>query len=97
VHARRRDLLIEALRSEAEGLLQVEEPPEAGLRFPVTLARNLTDDDVGGRCLASGIKVGRPLSKCYAGVVGKFGLSIGFASTREEKILPAVRKLVGIF
>ncbi len=97
LHAERREALLASLEDEARGLLRCGEPPEAGLRLPVSLPSDLADDVLPGACLDAGIKVGRALSSCYAGRRNRApGLTLGFASTPEPRIAPAVRALAGI-
>jgi GntR family transcriptional regulator/MocR family aminotransferase len=95
VHAARRALLFDALRSECAGLLDVDDPPEAGLSVKALLRVPASDTWVSAECLAAGIKVD-PLSVCYAGSGAKAGLILGFASTPEEQIVPTVRTLACI-
>lgn len=95
LYGRRRALLIEALRSEAAGLLQVDNVPEAGLRIPVGLLTDVNDMQVAEACVKAGIYTD-PLSHCYARDWRRSGLIIGFASTPEDVIRPSVRKLVGV-
>lgn len=97
LHAERREALLASLDDEARGLLRCGEPPEAGLRLPVSLPSDVADDVLPGACLDAGIKVGRSLSSCYAGRRNRDpGLTLGFASTPEPRIAPAVRALAGI-
>jgi GntR family transcriptional regulator/MocR family aminotransferase len=95
LYGRRRALLVEALRKEADGLLDLDDLPEAGLRVVATLRGNLSDMRVAEACLAAGLKV-EPLSVCYAKVPRRSGLIIGFASTPEERILPAAKMLADV-
>jgi GntR family transcriptional regulator / MocR family aminotransferase len=95
LHAKRRALLFDALRSECAGLLDVDNLPEAGLSVKVPLLVPLRDTRIAAECLVAGIKV-EPLSVCYAGSAAKAGLILGFASTPEAQILPSVRTLAGI-
>lgn len=95
VHTRRRELLLEALRTEAPGLLAAA-LPEAGLRLPIGMPGDRSDEAAARACVAAGIKVGRPFSTCYAGRPRQSGVTIGFASTREEVILPAVARLASV-
>lgn len=96
VHSRRREMLMEALRAEASEVLRPEVLPEAGLRVPLCLDTRLADGAVVEACRAQGLRVGRPLSSCYLGTPGRTGFSVGFASTPETAIGPAVRRLVEI-
>lgn len=95
LHAKRRALLFDALRSECAGLLDVDDLPEAGLSVNVPLLVPLRDTRIAAECLAAGIKVD-PLSVCYAGPTSKAGLILGSASTPEEQILPTVQALARI-
>jgi GntR family transcriptional regulator/MocR family aminotransferase len=96
VHARRREALMEALRSEASEVLKPEGPPEAGLRMPLRLQPALADGAVVDACRAQGLRVGRAISSCYLGAPARTGFCVGFASTAESIIGPAVRRLVAI-
>ncbi|MEP7314982.1 MAG: PLP-dependent aminotransferase family protein, partial [Pseudomonadota bacterium] len=93
LYARRRVVLLQALREHAAQFLDVANIPEAGLRVTAALRVGLDDVRVSARCLAAGIKVD-PLSTCYVNAEPKAGLIMGFASTPEERIGPAVRILV---
>lgn len=95
LYARRRALLLDALRTEAAGQLQVDSVPDTGLRLTAGLLADVNDMHVAAACLNAGIHTD-PLSQCYARDWRRSGLIIGFASTPEEDILPAVRKLVGV-
>jgi GntR family transcriptional regulator/MocR family aminotransferase len=95
LYARRRASLLEALRAEAAGFLEVDSVPEAGLRLTAGLLADVNDIQVAADCLKSGIHTD-PLSQCYAREWRRSGLIIGFASTPEDNIRPAVRKLVGV-
>lgn len=95
LHAKRRTLLFDALRSECAGLLDVDSLPEAGLSVKVPLLVPVADTRIAAECLAAGIKV-EPLSVCYAETTPKAGLILGFASTPEEQILPTVRTVARI-
>lgn len=96
VHARRRDLLLEALQREAADLVCRVAAPEAGLRVPVLFDDGAPDHEIAQACRSAGVHVGRPVSICYAGAARAAGLILGFASTPEERIRPAVRTLAGI-
>jgi GntR family transcriptional regulator/MocR family aminotransferase len=95
LYARRRALLLEALGTEAADLLRVDSIPEAGLRLTAGLLVDANDIDVSANCRTAGIHTD-PISHCYARDWRRSGLIIGFASTPEENIRPAVRKLVGV-
>lgn len=95
LYAKRRAVLIEALRAEAGGLLQVDSVPDAGLRIAVGLLADVNDIQVAAECLRAGIHTD-PLSQCYARDWRRSGLIMGFASTPEDLIRPSVRKLVAV-
>jgi len=95
LYARRRALLIEALHSEAAGLLQIDSVPQAGLRLAAGLLADVNDVHIAAACVKSGIYTD-PLSHCYARDWRRSGLIIGFASTPEDVIRPSVRKLVEV-
>ena len=94
LYARRRGLLLEALRTQLADVLDMPRVPEGGLRVTATLRHALDDMRIAERCLAAGIKVD-PLSVCYTGEP-RSGLIIGFASTPEERIPAAVATLATI-
>jgi GntR family transcriptional regulator/MocR family aminotransferase len=96
VHARRRALLIEALRLEAHGVLNLEGPPEAGLRLPLCLDGAMEDARIVDACQTQGLRVGRPISSCYVSAPLRAGFCVGFASTPDSMIQNAVRRLVEI-
>jgi GntR family transcriptional regulator/MocR family aminotransferase len=93
LYARRRALLLNALRAEGDDLLNVDSLPDGGLRVMAALRCAVADTQVSARCLESGIKVD-PLSRCYANVAPRAGLIMGFASTPDEQIEPAVGVLM---
>jgi GntR family transcriptional regulator/MocR family aminotransferase len=94
LYARRRNVLLEALRAQVGEFLDVPRVPEGGLRVTTTLRRELSDVHVSAMCLAAGIKVD-PLSMCYAGQP-RSGLIMGFASTPEGDIPGAVATLATV-
>ena len=95
LHARRRTVLIEALESEAAGLLRVGEAPQAGMRVIAHLVSPQDDKLIAQRALDAGVYV-HVLSTSYASSEPRRGLIVGFASTPEEQIPPAVRRLVEV-
>jgi GntR family transcriptional regulator/MocR family aminotransferase len=95
LYARRRALLIEALDAEAADVLDLDAMPEAGLRVTAGLRADLNDVEIVAACLKEGIRVDA-LSPCYARDWRRSGLVLGFASTHEDVIRPAVRKLAGV-
>jgi GntR family transcriptional regulator/MocR family aminotransferase len=96
IHARRRSALLAALRENADDIFELGPPPEAGLRIAVSLRRGANDAGLVRECLAAGIKLGRPLSECYAARGRATGFTVGFASTPSHRIAPAVRRLVAV-
>jgi GntR family transcriptional regulator/MocR family aminotransferase len=94
LYARRRGVLLDALRQHAAQWLVMPRVPEGGLRVTAALRHGLDDLRISRLCLAAGIKVD-PLSICYAGP-GRSGLILGFASTPEERIPVAVARLATV-
>jgi GntR family transcriptional regulator/MocR family aminotransferase len=93
LYARRRLALLDALGREAGGLLQAPDTAEAGLHLAVRLA--LPVDDVASSRRAAGKRVyAAPLSSYYAGAARERGFVLGFANTREDRMVQAVRLLV---
>ncbi len=92
VHAERRRMLFEALRQHTAGMLDFDDVPEAGLRVAARLPEHVDDRVVIADCLALGIKL-ECLSNCYKSWQGPPGLLIGFGSTPEAEIAPAVERL----
>ncbi len=95
LYARRRNVLLDALRTQASEFLVVPRVPEGGLRVTASMKHDVDDVRLSNLCLAAGVKVD-PLSVCYAGP-RRSGLIIGFASTPEERIPAAVATLVSVF
>jgi GntR family transcriptional regulator/MocR family aminotransferase len=95
LYARRRTVLLEAMRSQITEFLDVPRIPEGGLRVTATMKYDMDDVDISRQCLAAGIKLD-PLSSCYAGN-SRSGLIIGFASTPEESIPASVATLASVF
>ncbi len=94
LHARRRAVLIEAVEREAAGLLRLGQSPQAGMRVVAHLLAPLDDTLIARRALDAGVYV-QVLSTCYASEQPRSGLIMGFASTPDEEIAPAVRRLAG--
>lgn len=92
LHGQRRALLIDALKLHASGVLQVGKAPEAGVRLVAHLVSQGSDASVARRAVEAGL-FPHPLSECYAGPGRRQGFILGFASTSEAEIEPAVRKL----
>ena len=95
LYAKRRQALIAALRQEASDVLSVAFTPDAGTHLPVDLRKPIDDVGAASRCRQAGIFV-PALSACYALEKRRFGFMVGFASTPEENIPPAVRRFAEI-
>ncbi len=95
LHSRRRELLIGAINHHAPDVLEVGTAPEAGMRVTAHLLRPGDDEAMAERAAQAGIFV-HPLSIYYAGAERRPGFIMGFASTPESEIEPAVRRLAQI-
>jgi GntR family transcriptional regulator/MocR family aminotransferase len=93
LYARRREALLEALAREASGVLSASEAPEAGLHLAARLVVRADDVAASRRALEKHVYAA-PLSTYYTGVERVHGFVLGFANTREDKMRPAVRRLV---
>jgi GntR family transcriptional regulator / MocR family aminotransferase len=93
LYARRRLALLDALEREAAGLLEAPDTPEAGLHLVARLAIPMDDVAASRRVLEQRVYAA-PLSTYYAGVERERGFVLGFANTREDRMAPAVRRLV---
>jgi GntR family transcriptional regulator/MocR family aminotransferase len=93
LYSRRRSALLEALQSEAAGLLHVSDTPEVGLHIVARLRVPIDDRSVSRGLLQQQIYAA-PLSSFYAGATRERGFALGFAGTPESQIRPAVRHLV---
>jgi GntR family transcriptional regulator/MocR family aminotransferase len=93
LYARRRVALLGALEREAKGLLHASDTPEAGLHLVARLAVPLDDVAASRRALEKRV-FAAPLSTYYAGARRERGFVLGFANTREDRAMPAVRRLV---
>lgn len=95
VHGRRRALLLDALQAECGGLLDFGDAPEAGLRLAARLPAGFDDMAVVRDAYAAGVKL-ESLSNCHHLRRGRPGVLIGFGSTPEERIAPAVASLAQV-
>jgi GntR family transcriptional regulator/MocR family aminotransferase len=95
LYAKRRTRVLDALRVEAAGLLDVDNLPEGGLRIVAALPMDVPDTVVAERCLKAGLKVDA-LSRCYVRAPRRSGLIMGFASTPEEQTRSAVGMLASV-
>lgn len=92
----RRDALAEAVARHAGGLLDMG-LPQCGLHALGLLSdHSLIDTEIYGRALRLGLQT-PPLSAYYSSSHPQSGLLLGFASTPEEQIAPAVRTLAALF
>jgi GntR family transcriptional regulator / MocR family aminotransferase len=95
VHERRRSLLLAALGREMPGLLELVHAPEAGLRVVTSLPDGTDDLALVIAALKVGVKV-ETLSACFVERPRRRGLMIGFGSTPDEEIAPAVARLAQV-
>jgi GntR family transcriptional regulator/MocR family aminotransferase len=95
IYAKRRALLVDALKAEGDDLFDVHNLPEGGLRLMVALHSDVNDVLVTQRCREAGLKID-PLSESYMQASIRSGLIMGFASTPEDRIEPAVHILADI-
>jgi GntR family transcriptional regulator/MocR family aminotransferase len=93
LYASRRLALLDALEREAKGLLRASNAPEAGLHLVARLAVPAEDVAASRRALQKRVYAA-PLSTYYAGSEREHGFVLGFANTREDRMAPAVRRLV---
>jgi GntR family transcriptional regulator/MocR family aminotransferase len=93
LYARRRLALLDALEREARGVLRASTAPEAGLHLVARLAVPAEDLAASRRALEKRVYAA-PLSTYYAGAEREHGFVLGFANTREDRMVPAVRLLV---
>ena len=93
LYASRRRALLDALEREAAGLLRASGTPEAGLHLVARLAVPADDVAASRRALEKRVYAA-PLSAYYAGTERERGFVLGFANTREDRMAPAVRRLV---
>lgn len=92
VHAHRRALLLAAVERHMAGLVELVHAPEAGLRVVLSLPAGT--DDMGLVIAAHAIAVkAEALSGCFVDRPRRSGLVLGFGSTPEEEIEPAVKRL----
>ena len=92
LYARRRLVLLDALASEAAGLLDAGDSPPAGLHLVARLLTDGDDEAVSERVLAQRVHAA-PLSRFYAGAPQARGFVLGFAGTPETAMGGAVRTL----
>jgi GntR family transcriptional regulator/MocR family aminotransferase len=95
LYAARRRALVEALRREGEGRLDVLPASEAGLHIVATLRGAASDTAASARALEQRV-FAAPLSTFYAGRRRRRGFVLGFASAPETALAAAVRRLAGV-
>ena len=88
----RRSALLGALASHAADVLDVGEPPDAGLHFAVRLTVDADDVAVSRTLKARGV-FAAPLSSYYARPPRTRGFVLGFANTATVDAAPAVERL----
>lgn len=92
VYRERRTALLAALSRHAADVLDVGEPPDAGLHFAVRLRVHADDVAIGRAVARHGVQAA-PLSSYYAVSPGTRGFVLGFANTAAAEAAPAVRHL----
>ncbi len=91
IYQHRQTRLIQLLREEAPGLLEVS-PSEAGMHLIAWLPAGVSDEGVHARALAAGIEA-PPLSWYAARPMARGGLVLGYGAVDEREMPEAVRKL----
>jgi DNA-binding transcriptional MocR family regulator len=84
---------LDALETEAAGLLRASDAPEAGLHLAVRLTVAADDVPASRRALEKRVYAA-PLSTYYAGTEREHGFVLGFGNTREDRMTWAVCRLV---
>ena len=84
LYSARQAALVEALRKEAGGMLEVE-PSDAGLQLTAWLPEGLDDREVSREAASRGLE-SRPMSLFYAGEPGRAGVILGYAAFNEREI-----------
>ena len=91
VYGERRNVLVEALRSELGTSVEVW-GAEAGMHLVVTLPKGLRDRTLSELAALQGLWLW-PLSRCYLGPARRQGFILGFGSTTPKQIPKAVTQL----
>ena len=91
LYARRRDLLVAALRAAFGARMHVDCPP-GGLQLIATLPDDIPAAEVARRAAAAGI-VARPIANWYVDQPAPNALQLGFAAVPEPEIAPGVARL----
>lgn len=92
LYRERRAALLDALATHARDVLDVGEPPDAGLHVAVRLTVDVDDVAVSRELRKQGISAA-PLSAYYAGATKARGFVLGFANTDGADAATAVRRL----
>jgi len=92
VHEHRRNLLIEAIDRHMRGLSELVHAPEAGLRVVTSLPDGADDMAIAVAAHDVGVKI-ESLATCFVDRPRQSGLVLGFGSTPEHEIEPAVERL----
>lgn len=95
VHGQRRTILLEAIEAHMQGVAELEHAPDAGLRVVVSLPPGTDDMAIAVAAHAIGVKV-EALSLCFVDRPRQSGLVLGFGSTLEHEIEPAVIRLAAL-
>jgi GntR family transcriptional regulator/MocR family aminotransferase len=93
LYRERRAALLDALATHARDVLDVGEPPDAGLHVAVRLTVDADDVAVSRELRAEGISAA-PLSTYYAGATKVRGFVLGFANTPAAGADDAIRHIV---
>jgi GntR family transcriptional regulator/MocR family aminotransferase len=91
IYAERRSVLVEALRRELGGRLEVV-GAEAGIHLTAMLGKGSKDRAMSERAARDRLWA-MPLSACYLGPPVRQGLVLGYGGTRAAQIPAAVRRL----
>lgn len=91
LYQERRRVLVEAIRAEAPGRLEVI-GAEAGMQLTALLPRGVDDVAVARKAAEKGISA-RPLSSCHLRAPSRGGLILGYGGVDLRTIREAVKKL----
>ena len=96
LYAERQQLLIQALKKHASGLLDIE-PHEAGMHLVADInpTCGLTDQEISRRALEAGLEV-PALSKYFEGPERTEGLILGYAGLTATEIDDGIKRLVEV-
>jgi GntR family transcriptional regulator / MocR family aminotransferase len=91
LYGERQAALIEALRREADGLVEVE-PSPSGMHLVAWLREGIDDVEVSREALALGVEA-CPMSAFYAGRPPRGGLELGYAAFGEAQLRKGAAQL----